>query len=222
MRASTHEGPLRDAPSATRRCCRPTLRSTSRTPCVVAPRGNLVVASFAPVQVACSGLSGRPALRSVREAPSWEWRFCSFGGTPVSRRGKILSLMALIVAFAAAFVYAQVDIATKSIQFDLRKIGQSVYEAHSKTGKWPAQIADLEGAEYLKMPHRRTMLQEGAFVVVWQQDLDLNPEANANRVLAYDNSSLLSRFGRVWVCLGDLRIERMGAKEMRALNLRRQ
>jgi hypothetical protein len=128
----------------------------------------------------------------------------------------------VIAVLAVAFVVTQVDIATKSIQFDLRKIGESVYEAHSKSGKWPARIADLEGTEYLKMPHRRTMLDKGVFVVVWREDLDPNPAANANRVLAYDNSSLLSRFGRVWVCRGDLRIERMGAKEMRALNLRRQ
>ena len=113
------------------------------------------------------------------------------------------------------------DIATKSIRFELRKIGECVYEAHSKSGKWPAQIADLEGSEYLTMPHRRTMLEEGAFVVVWQQDLDPNPAANPNRVLAYDNRSLLSRFGKVWVCRGDLRIERMSEKEMLALTVRR-
>ena len=68
MRASTQEGPLRD---------HPTLCSISRAPCVAAPRGNLVVASFAPVQVVCSGLFGRPALHSAREAPSWEWVFWS-------------------------------------------------------------------------------------------------------------------------------------------------
>ena len=140
----------------------------------------------------------------------------------MSRRGKILSAVAVIATLAIAFVYAQVDIATKSIQFDLRKIGESVYEVYSKSGKWPVQIADLEGTEYLKMPHRRTMLEEEVFIVVWQEDLDPNPAVNANRVLAYDNSSLLSRFGTVWVCRGDLRLERMSAKEMRALNLRRQ
>lgn len=140
----------------------------------------------------------------------------------MSRRGKILSAVAVIVAFAVAFVVAQVGIATKSIQFDLRKIGECVYEAHSRSGKWPAQIADLGETEYLKMPHRRTMLDEGVFVVVWQEDLDPNPAVNAHRVLAYDNSSLLSRFGGVWVCRGDLRTERMSTKEMRVLNLRRQ
>ena len=140
----------------------------------------------------------------------------------MSGRGKILSVIAGIAAVIVAFVYGQVDIATKSIQFDLRKIGESAYEARSKSGKWPAQIADLEGTEYLTMPHRRTMLEEGAFVVVWQQNLDPNPEANRNRVLAYDNKSLLSRFGRVWVCRGDLRIERISTKEMLALNVRSQ
>ena len=140
----------------------------------------------------------------------------------MSRRGEILSAMAVIVAFALAFVYTQVDIANKSMQFDLRKIGESVYEAHSKSGKWPAQIADLAGTEFLKMPHRKTMLEEGVFVVVWQEDLDPNPAVNTNRVLAYDNSSLVSRFGRVWVCRGDLHIERMSAKDMQALNLLRR
>jgi hypothetical protein len=140
----------------------------------------------------------------------------------LSGRGKILSVVAAIAVVAVAFIYTQVDSATKSIRFDLRKIGESVYEAHSKSGKWPAQIVDLEGTEYLRMPHRRTMLEEGTFVVVWQQDLDPNPEANRNRVLVYDNNSLLSRFGRVWVCRGDLRIEPMSNKEMLALNVRRQ
>jgi len=114
-----------------------------------------------------------------------------------------------------------VAIAAKSIRFELRKIGESIYEVRSKSGQWPAQIADLTASEYLTMPYRRTMLEEGVFVVVWQQDLNLNPEANPNRILAYDNRSLLSRFGTVWVCRGDLRIERVSEKEMLALNIRR-
>jgi hypothetical protein len=140
----------------------------------------------------------------------------------LSGRGRILSAALVLAALAIAFVYVQVDIATKSIQFDLRKIGESVYEARSKSGKWPAQVADLEGTEYLRMPHRRTMLEEGFFVVVWQQDLDPDAEASRNRILAYDNGSLLSRLGRVWVCRGDLRIERMRADELLALNDRRR
>ena len=64
------------------------------------------------------------------------------------------------------------------------------------------------------------MLEEGVFAVVWQQDLDPNPHANGKRVLAYDNGSLLSRLGMVWVCRGDLRIERMGTEQLAALKAR--
>lgn len=137
-------------------------------------------------------------------------------------RGAKIRVVVLVVAVAAfGFVYAQVDIATRSIQFDLRRIGESVYEAHSKSGKWPAQISDLEGTVYLSMPYRRKVLEEGLFVIVWQQDLDPEPQANRDRVLAYDNGSLLSRLGRVWACRGDLRIERIGAEEAAALNVGR-
>ncbi len=138
----------------------------------------------------------------------------------MSGRRKILWAVSIVAAIAIVFLYGQIDVATKSIEFDLRKIGESLYEARSKTGKWPAEIADLEGTEYLKMPHRKALLENGLFVVVWQQDLDPNPEANRNRVLAYDNGSLLSRFGSVLVCRGDLRIERMNADDVRPLNPR--
>ena len=40
---------------------------------------------------------------------------------------------------------------------------------------------------------------------------------NRHRVLAYDNSSLLSRFGRVWVCRGDLRVEYIETEELQRL-----
>jgi len=140
----------------------------------------------------------------------------------MARPCKPLSAALVLGAVAAAFVLAQVDIATKSIQFDLRKIGESVYQARSNSGKWPVQIADLEGTEYLRMPHRRTMLEDGVFVLVWQQNLDPNPEANRNRVLAYDDGSMLSRLGMVWICRGDLWIERIGAKQLAVLKARRQ
>jgi len=136
----------------------------------------------------------------------------------LSGRSKILWAVSIFAAIVIAFLYGQISVATKSIQFDLRKIGESLYEAHSKNGKWPAEIADLEGTEYLKMPHRKALLENGLFVVVWQQDLDPNPEVNRNRVLAYDNGSLLSRLGSVLVCRGDLRIERMRAEDLRPLN----
>jgi hypothetical protein len=129
----------------------------------------------------------------------------------------VLIGLLVLSGLAIAFVYAQVNIAIKSIQFDLRTIGKSVYEARAKKGKWPARIEDLDGTEYLRLPYRKAMLEQRAFVVVVQQDLDPNPEENRGRVLAYDNSSLLSRFGRVWVCGGDLHIEYMDADELNGL-----
>jgi hypothetical protein len=133
---------------------------------------------------------------------------------------RIVSAVVAIVVAGIAFFYGQMDVAISSIQFDLKKIGESVYEAHSRNGKWPTQIADLEGTEYLRMPYRRGVLEQGLFVVVWQEDLDPSPDANRNLILAYDNGSLFSRLGVVWACRGDLRIERLRAEEKQLLNAR--
>jgi hypothetical protein len=67
------------------------------------------------------------------------------------------------------------------------------------------------------MPYRREALDKRLFVVVWQQELDANPQANKNRILAYDNGSWFSRLGWVWACRGDLSIERIGRHEVSAL-----
>lgn len=102
-------------------------------------------------------------------------------------------------------------------RLDLHFIGHSIYEAHQKNGWWPTRIADLDGTEYFNMPYRKTLLEEGNFVVVWQQDLALRTAANRDRVLAYDNRSLLSRFGNVWVVRGDLNVEYMDRDELNEL-----
>src|SRR5215475_11161517 len=136
------------------------------------------------------------------------------------RNRKILSAVLAVVVAVIAFIYGTVDVANKSLQFDLKKIGESIYEAHAKSGKWPMQIADLEGTEYLNMPYRRGILENGSFVIVWQQDFDPNPDANSGRILAYANSGLLSRLGRVWACRGDLRIVKIGNGEKQTLKAR--
>lgn len=130
---------------------------------------------------------------------------------------RILLALAVLIGIAAAFAYGQIEVATQSIRFDLRSIGKSIYQARARSGKWPMQIADLEGTEYLGMPRRRTVLDERVYIIVWQEDLDARPEANAGRILAYDNRSLLTRFGIVWACRGDLRIEKLRADEIAAL-----
>jgi hypothetical protein len=118
-----------------------------------------------------------------------------------------------IFAIVALFI-GMYGVASDSIQFDLKIIGESIYEAQAKSGKWPTQIADLEGTAYLRMPYRKGVLERRTFVVVWQQDLDLKPEANGDRVLAYSNGGLLAWLGLVWGCRGDLHTERLAREEI--------
>ena len=119
----------------------------------------------------------------------------------------------MAVFVAVAFVYGQTSVAADSIRFDLGKIGSSIYEAHNKTGRWPAKVSDLDGTVYLSMPYRKGALENGVFVVVWQ-DLDPNPAANRDRILAYSNGGLLARVGLIWACRGDLRVERIRREDI--------
>ena len=131
------------------------------------------------------------------------------------RRG-IGGVVLLIVAIGIAYTLGMVGPATDSIQFDLTQIGKSIYEARSRTGHWPKTISDLEGTTYLRMPYRRKLLEDKHFVIVWPDGLDPAPAANRDRILAYDNGSLFSRLGRIWVCRGDLSLERLSAEELTA------
>lgn len=133
-----------------------------------------------------------------------------------------LTTVLIAAGLALAFTAGQVTVARASIQFDLRAIGESIYEARASRGTWPMSLADLEGTAYLEMPHRRELLEKGRFVVVWQPDLNLNLTDNRNRILAYDNGSAIARLGWIWACRGDLRIERISARDVEALQARGQ
>lgn len=130
---------------------------------------------------------------------------------------RLLLGLATLIIVAGVFAYGQFEVATESIQFDLRSIGKSIYEARAKNGRWPMQTADLDDTEYLRMPFRKAVLAERVYVIVWQDDLDPRPEANGDRILAYDNRSLLTRFGVVWACRGDLRLDRLRPDEIARL-----
>jgi hypothetical protein len=134
----------------------------------------------------------------------------------LTKKRKIILLIPL---GAIGLIIGTSSVALDSIKFDLRKIGESVYEAHNRTGKWPTQIEDLDDTEYLRMPYRRDALQRGLFVVVWQQDLNAEPRANHDRILAYDNGSLFSRLGYVLACRGDLTIGRVDAETLKRLKM---
>ena len=125
----------------------------------------------------------------------------------------------MALAVGLVFIYGQTDVAVQSIRFDLTKIGESIYAARSRSGRWPSQISDLEGTEYLKMPFRKGMLERKVFVVVWQSDLDPDPAANRDRILAYSTGGLLGKLGFVWACRGDLSIKRIQKDEIAALQV---
>lgn len=126
-----------------------------------------------------------------------------------------LALLGLVVATGVAI--GQLRTVRSSVEFDLRTIGESVYEARAKSGTPPQRVADLEGTRYLTMPYRRKMLEEQRYVIVRHDTLDPRPAANPDRILAYDNTTILSRFGRVWVCRGDLRIVKVDRADVARL-----
>lgn len=138
------------------------------------------------------------------------------------RRRKWLVGTALIaIAVVLAFAYAQVALAAESIRFDLKKIGESVYEARQKNGRWPMQLSDLEGTSYLSMPGRKDLLESGAYIIVWPVDFEVDPASNREHILAFDHGSLLARFGHVLACTGDLRIEQLSAEKVSTLTTAR-
>jgi hypothetical protein len=61
------------------------------------------------------------------------------------------------------------------------------------------------------------MLEDKVFIVVFNQELASDPKDNEQRVLAYDNRSLLSRLGRVWICRGDLSVDYVKTEELQQL-----
>jgi hypothetical protein len=131
-------------------------------------------------------------------------------------RRSIVTTVVVCLVIVIGFIYAQLNIVNKSVHFALSKIGESIYQAHARTGKWPTQVSDLDGTEYLSLPYRRDILEHELYVIVWHKDLDPNPAANRDRILAYENGTILSRLGWIWVCRGDLTIERMNSAEVRA------
>jgi len=65
--------------------------------------------------------------------------------------------------------------------------------------------------------HVRPQWREAAqpIVFLWPQDLKPDPKNNANLLLAFHQGGLFNKFGRVWVCWGDLRTEHLRESELR-------
>lgn len=135
----------------------------------------------------------------------------------MTRMRNLLGFGLALVLIVFAMGFGQLETVRDFLRFDLRVIGESIYQARSQTGSWPDKIEDLEQTEYLKLPYRPAMLQKGQFIIVWHKDLDMDPAKNRNKILAYDNSTILARFGRIWVCRGDLRTESISSRELQKL-----
>jgi hypothetical protein len=104
-----------------------------------------------------------------------------------------------------------------AISYWLENIGRSVYEYHSKNGRWPATVDDLaETAVFQRAPNWKQMLDDRTIVVVLDDDLKPDPQENAGRVLVYHNKGLFAwSLGKVWVCWGDLRTEYIKSADLK-------
>jgi hypothetical protein len=128
--------------------------------------------------------------------------------------------MAAIVAVAiAAYNAAGVkEMSDRSAQAYLRLYGESIYEYHGLTGRWPAQANDLAATSLpQRNPHWwKAQLDAGADVIVWPKHLDPDPAHNGQTILCYHAKGLDAERGRMWVCWGDLRTGCMTPEELRA------
>jgi hypothetical protein len=105
--------------------------------------------------------------------------------------------------------------ANLSMQVQLKLFGTAMYEYHFQTGRWPTKVDDLTQTS---LPAQSRVWRQTANTIVflWPQDLKPDPKDNANVLLAYWNGGLFNEFGRVWVCWGDLRAERIKESELNA------
>lgn len=101
-----------------------------------------------------------------------------------------------------------------AMQVQLKMFGTAMYEYHSHTGRWPTKLGDLAQTSLPVRSHvwRRTA---NTIVFLWPQNLNAETTDNASILLAYWNGGLFNRYGRVRVCWGDLRTERIERIEIR-------
>ena len=89
------------------------------------------------------------------------------------------------------------EIARKSVRYQLKLIGGSIYEFHRKTGRWPTRAEDLEETSLpARSPYWKAAINNRSVVIVWHNDLKLKPTDNAHVILAYHNRGLIAWLGR--------------------------
>lgn len=119
--------------------------------------------------------------------------------------GVCAMLIAVIMADNYRFVNEMNDLSSQAY---LRLYGESIYEYHALSGKWPSRIDDLlQTSLALKDLHLAwiSQLESEADIIVWPKNLKPDPKDNAHVILCYHNKGLDAERGRMWVCWGDLR-----------------
>jgi hypothetical protein len=113
----------------------------------------------------------------------------------------------LVLAIAAYHFFDVKEMSDLSQQTYLRLYGESIYEYHALTGKWPAKVDDLGKTSLpTKNPHWwKAQLDNEADVIVWPANLKRQPKDNRHTILCYHNKGLDAESGKIWVCWGDLR-----------------
>jgi hypothetical protein len=103
--------------------------------------------------------------------------------------------------------------ANLAMQAQLKMFGNAIYEYHSRLARWPSTIDDFAQTSVPMRSHgwRQTA---NTIVFLWRQDLKPKPEDNSGVLLAYWRGGLYNRFGRVWVCWGDLHTEHLKQSEL--------
>ena len=129
----------------------------------------------------------------------------------------ILTAVGLVFVVRLMFFSGTTEVAHESIRYELNAIGQSIYEYHTLTGKWPSTVDDLERTSLgLRQHYWEATVQNGSIVIVWNDHLSPNPANNRDVVLAYHNRGTLAMMGQQWVCWGDLRTEYLPSKRLQA------
>src|SRR5579885_3401286 len=108
-------------------------------------------------------------------------------------------MLAGFIAFAIAvwtfgFVrdhFDQSSVGHQAIQYWLKMFGESVYEYHAKTGRWPSSVDDFADTA---LPVRFPLWRETAkgIVFLWPKDLKDDPKQNRSVMLMYYNVGTLS------------------------------
>ncbi len=136
------------------------------------------------------------------------------------RTFKIVAVLALVAAIWLGNIvwdyFDEGSIAHVSMRHQLERLGSAMYEYHTTTGRWPARIDDLAATS---LAHQNPVYRKSAtdaIVFLWPQDLKAEPKDNANVLLAYYPGGLYNKFGRMWVCWGDLRTERLSDAAIKA------